>query len=135
MTEAMTAMPHAQMDGTMKLRMMPPRGAVSAPMTNVYEARVLQGIWAAAPFLHNGSVPTLQDLLKPAAQRPKAFKLGPAYDIAKVGLAADQTAFDFTLHTTGCEDRASGDSNCGHEYGTGLAPSEKRALLEYLKTL
>jgi hypothetical protein len=62
-----------------------------------YEARVLQGIWAAAPYLHNGSVPSLNELLKPAAERLAAFKLGPTYDIATVGLAADQTWFDYTL--------------------------------------
>src|SRR5271163_2804050 len=45
-----------------------------------YEARVLYGIWAAAPYLHNGSVPTLTDLLKPAAERTASFKVGPAYD-------------------------------------------------------
>jgi mono/diheme cytochrome c family protein len=103
-----------------------------------YEARVLYGIWAAAPYLHNGSVPTLADLLKPASERPKSFKVGPAYDPVKVGLAADQTAFDYTLITTGCDgdQRISGNSNCGHEFGTTtLTPDQKRALLEYLKTL
>jgi mono/diheme cytochrome c family protein len=102
-----------------------------------YEARVLYGVWAAAPYLHNGSVPTLADLLNPVSERPKSFKVGPAYDPVKVGLAADQTAFDYTLATTGCDgdQRTSGNSNCGHEYGTTLTPDQKRALLEYLKTL
>jgi mono/diheme cytochrome c family protein len=100
-----------------------------------YESRVLEGIWAAAPYLHNASVPTLAELLKPAAERVKEFKVGPRYDIANVGLAVDQSKFDFTLKTTGCEARDSGDSHCGHEFGTRLAPEEKRALLEYLKTL
>ncbi|MGH6868575.1 MAG: di-heme-cytochrome C peroxidase [Methylocella sp.] len=108
----------------------------AAPTTNyVFEARVLQGIWAAAPYLHNGSVPTLYDLLLPSDQRPKAFKIGPAYDKVKVGLASEQTKFDYTLNTTGCNDRNSGNSNCGHEFGTKLPPEEKKALLEYLKTL
>lgn len=100
-----------------------------------YESRVLEGIWAAAPYLHNASVPTLAELLKPAAERVKDFKVGPRYDIADVGLAVDQGKFDFTLKTTGCEARDSGDSHCGHEFGTALAPEEKKALLEYLKTL
>jgi hypothetical protein len=100
-----------------------------------YEARVLYGIWAAAPYLHNGSVPTLADLLQPASERPKSFKVGPEYDPVKVGLAADQTAFGSPLITTGCDLRTSGNSNCGHEYGTTLTPDQKRALLEYLKTL
>jgi mono/diheme cytochrome c family protein len=100
-----------------------------------YESRVLEGIWAAAPYLHNASVPTLAELLKPAAERVKEFKVGPRYDIANVGLAVDQGKFDFTLKTTGCEARDSGDSHCGHEFGTTLVPEEKKALLEYLKTL
>jgi hypothetical protein len=99
-----------------------------------YESRALLGIWATAPYLHNGSVPTLFDLLQPVSQRPKAFKIGPEYDPVKVGLAAEQTKFDYTLHTD-CTDRSSGDSNCGHEFGTKLSPDEKTALLEYLKML
>jgi mono/diheme cytochrome c family protein len=100
-----------------------------------YESRVLEGIWATAPYLHNGSVPTLAELLKPAGQRVASFKVGPAYDIVNVGLAAGQTRFNYTLQTTDCSDRNSGNSRCGHEYGTQLPPDEKRALLEYLKTL
>jgi mono/diheme cytochrome c family protein len=100
-----------------------------------FESRVLQGIWATAPYLHNGSVPTLADLLKTQAERPKAFKLGPAYDTTNVGMAAEQTKFDYTLTTTGCDARSSGTSNCGHEFGTSLTPEQKAALLEYLKTL
>ena len=100
-----------------------------------YESRVMQGIWAAAPYLHNGSVPTLADLLKPAAERPPSFQVGPAYDLDTVGLAQTQTKFDFTYKTTGCEDRNSGNSRCGHEFGTTLTPAEKQALLEYLKQL
>jgi hypothetical protein len=51
-----------------------------------------------------------------------------------VGLAANQPKFGYTL-TTDCGNRNSGDSNCGHDYGTQLKPEEKKALLEYLKTL
>jgi mono/diheme cytochrome c family protein len=105
------------------------------PAPHAYEARVLQGIWAAAPYLHNGSVPTLADLLKPVSERPSTFPIGPAYDPEKVGLAAQQTMFNYTLKTTDCSDRNSGNSRCGHEFGTRLSPAEKRALLEYLKVL
>ena len=105
------------------------------PQPRAYESRVLQGIWAAAPYLHNGSVPTLADLLKPASERPSTFPIGPAYDPEKVGLAAQQTMFNYTLKTTDCSDLNSGNSRCGHEFGTQLAPAEKRALLEYLKVL
>ena len=112
-------------------------GAFKAPATTEYkyESRVMQGIWAAAPYLHNGSVPTLTDLLKPAAERPASFKIGPAYDPVAVGLATVQTKFNFTLNTTDCADRNSGNSRCGHEFGTTLTAAEKRALLEYLKQL
>ena len=106
-----------------------------APTINAYEARVLQGVWAAAPYLHNGTVPTLTDLLEPPAQRTKRFKIGPAYDLANVGLAVEQPESDFTLVTTGCEARGSGNSNCGHDFGTHLPEAQKKALLEYLKTL
>jgi len=120
----------------MQVRMdaMPPKDPKAPQGTFVYEARVLKGIWAAAPYLHNGSVASLAELLKPAAQRTKDFKVGPAYDTKNVGLAAEQDTA-FTLETTGCEDRASGNSRCGHEYGTQLPDGDKKALLEYLKTL
>lgn len=114
------------------------KGAYKTPdqiIPGAYEARVLEGIWAAAPYLHNGAVPTLADLLKPAKDRSQKFKVGPAYDIVNVGLAKDQTKFDHELATTDCGDNNSGDSRCGHEFGTNLNADEKRALLEYLKTL
>jgi len=100
-----------------------------------YESRVMQGIWAAAPYLHNGSVPTLTELLTPDAQRVSEFMVGPAYDIEKVGLAAQQTKFNYTLKTTDCTARNSGNSRCGHNYGTGFSAEDKKALLEYLKSL
>lgn len=108
---------------------------LDAAPSYAYESRVLEGIWAAAPYLHNGSVPTLAELLKPAAERVSSFKVGPKYDTVNVGLAAGQTRFDYTLQTTDCSDRNSGNSRCGHEFGTTLSADEKKALLEYLKTL
>jgi hypothetical protein len=100
-----------------------------------YESRVMQGIWAAAPYLHNGSVPTLTELLTPDSQRVSAFMVGPAYDINNVGLAVQQTKFNYTLQTTDCSDRNSGNSRCGHNYGTTFSAADKKALLEYLKSL
>lgn len=100
-----------------------------------YEARVLRGVWAAAPYLHNGSVPTLVELLKPAAERTPSFKIGSAYDPVAVGLAPEQSQFSATLITTDCSDQDSGNSRCGHEFGTSLPEADKRALLEYLKKL
>jgi hypothetical protein len=98
-----------------------------------YEARRLYGTWATAPYLHNGSVPTLADLLAPPAQRPKSFPVGTrVFDPVKVGFSTDPAApgntatFDTTLP---------GNSNAGHEYGTRLSATDKRNLLEYLKQL
>ena len=102
-----------------------------------YEARVLLGIWAAAPYLHNGSVPTLADLLEPPEKRPSHFDVGIDYDIKKVGLAGTQSG---PLRSTTETDlvRDSGNCRCGHEgigFGTLWTPDEKQALLEYLKGL
>jgi hypothetical protein len=126
----------ANLTDILKSQGIPVPGPAATPQTKgSYEARVMEGIWAAAPYLHNGSVPTLAELLKPAAERVKAFKVGPAYDTVNIGLAADQTWFNYTLTTTDCIDRNSGNSRCGHEFGTQLSPDEKKALMEYLKTL
>jgi hypothetical protein len=108
---------------------------LAAGTAGAYESRVLEGIWAAAPYLHNGSVPTLAQLLTPAAQRVQTFAVGPDYDQVNIGLAATQTQAGYTFEATGCDDLDSGNSNCGHEYGTTLSDSDKQALLEYLKTL
>ena len=134
------AAPHAQVRQRSTFSLTPEmadlKGAfLPTPVPRAYESRVLQGIWATAPYLHNGSVPTLADLLKPVTERPAAFQVGPAYDPVNVGLATDQTLFNYTLKTTDCSDRNSGNSRCGHEFGTQLSPGEKRALLEYLKVL
>src|SRR6185437_15966437 len=67
-----------------------------------YEARVLHGVWAAAPYLHNGSVPSLAELLKPASKRVKSFKIGAKYDPVAVGLAADQGPFSSTFEVGDC---------------------------------
>jgi mono/diheme cytochrome c family protein len=98
-----------------------------------YAARPLHGVWAAAPYLHNGSVPTLHDLLKAPADRPKTFPIGHRdYDPVKVGFATDLPAnkVKYTVDTT-----KTGNGNGGHLFGTTLPEDEKTALLEYLKTL
>jgi mono/diheme cytochrome c family protein len=99
--------------------------------TNGYVARELAGVWATAPYLHNGSVPTLYHLLLPAGKRPAKFPLGQRdYDPVKVGYttAVEKPRFTFDVSKRG-------NSNAGHEYGTGLADEERWALVEYLKTL
>lgn len=111
--------------------------SINPPILNSgsYESRVLQGIWAAAPYLHNGSVPTLAELLKPPAQRVKSFKVGPNYDFDKIGLAKTQPIGSSVFKATGKSDLSSGNSNAGHDFGTWLSTSDKDALLEYLKSL
>jgi hypothetical protein len=90
---------------------------------------LLDGIWLRAPYLHNGSVPTLRDLLLPAAQRAKVFYRGSdIYDQTSVGFRSD-------AGPTQIDTSRSGNSNAGHEYGTSLGDADRDALLEYLKTL
>ena len=96
---------------------------------------MLQGIWATAPYLHNGSVASLAELLKPAAERQPSFAVGPRYDLVNLGLDGTQDPAAPLRQTTGCDALDSGNSRCGHEFGTKLSADDKRALLEYLKTL
>ncbi len=97
----------------------------------VYPARGLAGVWATAPYLHNGSVPSLYDLLLPAAQRPAVFYVGNReYDAKKLGYTSTASAGAFKFDTAG-----DGNSNRGHEYGKDLSEADRYALLEYLKTL
>ena len=109
--------------------------AFAGPIPARYKARPLNGIWATAPYLHNGSVPTLADLLKPADQRPRVFHVGSReFDPAKVGFTDDPRFFEFRARdATGKP--IPGNSNEGHEYGKDLTDRQRAALLEYLKTL
>jgi mono/diheme cytochrome c family protein len=103
-----------------------------------YVAPRLHAIWARYPYLHNGSVPTLRDLLEPPSRRPRFFSVRDAgerhrFDPVRVGLTPARIprrkkrwVYDTSLH---------GQSNQGHEKGIDLAPSEKDDLVEYLKTL
>ncbi|MDE3199125.1 MAG: hypothetical protein KGN84_22440 [Acidobacteriota bacterium] len=100
--------------------------------TGQYYARPLHGAWATAPYLHNGSVPTLWDLLHPD-KRPAKFTLGNhEYDPVKLGYVTTPSARGeaWTYDTA-----QSGNSNVGHTYGANLTEEQKAALLEYLKTI
>jgi hypothetical protein len=113
--------------------------------TEGYVSRPLSGVWATAPYLHNGSVPTLWDLLQPPSRRPARFILQEGeYDPVKVGYAyvtpAEPNRVGPPSQATGAEPfvfdvSKSGNGNAGHEYGTTLSDEEKRDLLEYLKSL
>lgn len=100
--------------------------------TAQYRARPLDGSWATGPYLHNGSVPTLDDLLRPAAERPATFAVtNGQFDPLRVGFVADANDDDvFVLDTS-----VPGNSNAGHEYGTSLSEADRNALIEYLKSL
>jgi len=96
-----------------------------------YKARPLDGIWATAPYLHNGSVPSLWDLLLPSADRPKTFHVGSReFDPVNVGLRPTETPGSFLLDTS-----IEGNWNIGHPWGTTLSEEDRWALLEYLKSL
>jgi mono/diheme cytochrome c family protein len=111
-----------------------------------YKPRPLAGVWATAPFLHNGSVPTVYDLLSPAAERPKTFRVGSReYDTVKLGLKPPDHGF-WVFDTS-----KDGNHNTGHEFNVGykpwkegdppahgligplLTPDERLAIIEHLK--
>lgn len=109
-----------------------------------YQAPPLDGIWATAPYLHNGSVPTLHHLLK-SSERPKVFtrsyRTGQQdYDAGRVGWTYTEL-FTTTGYTSPREARQvydtsrPGRSNSGHTFGDDLSDAERAALIEYLKTL
>jgi mono/diheme cytochrome c family protein len=101
--------------------------------TNGYTARPLDGIWLRAPYLHNGSVPNMRELLSPPEQRSRVFYRGyDVYDQANLGFIAsgpEAETVGFRYDTS-----VTGNSNQGHTYGTGLSGGEKQALIEYMKT-
>jgi hypothetical protein len=110
-----------------------------------YQAPPLDGIWATAPYLHNGSVPTLATLLK-SSDRPTRFTRPPStdfahYDRVNVGwkfervaeppppsMPAHQARFIYDTARFGL-------GNGGHTFGDKLGDAERRDLIEYLKTL
>jgi hypothetical protein len=115
-----------------------------------YKARPLNGIWATAPYLHNGSVPTLYDLLSPYAERPASFWLGNReFDPVKVGYRTGPVPGGFLLKARDASGKpVRGNWNGGHLFdtpsplnrgagiiGRPLTPGERLALIEYLKSL
>ena len=115
------------------------KNEVRAPLA--YKARPHNGIWATPPYLHNGSVPNLFELLSPVSERSKVFYLGnKQFDPVKLGLDTGplQGASEFRVDLPG-------NSNAGHEFNDGpkgngvigrkLTPEERMQIIEYLKTL
>ena len=99
-----------------------------------YESRVLNGVWAVAPYLHNGSVPNLWELMKPAKDRKSSFMVGSRiFDPKNVGYAVDESPFK-TGGFTADPGNANGNGNGGHEFGAALTDDERWAIIEYMKT-
>lgn len=111
--------------------------------TEGYVAVPLDGIWARAPYLHNGSVPTLWDLLATPDKRPTQFSRGvDVYDAKKVGFVSETavivaSAEDAIPTRRGrvFDTAQPGNGNQGHMFGTWLPDQDKWALIEYMKSL
>jgi hypothetical protein len=110
------------------------------PPDRVWKAGPRDGVWATPPFLHNGSVPNLYEMLIPAKERTKKFYLGHDFDPVKVGLDTTATSGTFLMDTT-----LLGNSDAGHSFEEGprgngvigplLKDDERWALVEYLKSI
>lgn len=110
------------------------------PPEGVYKAAPRDGVWATPPFMHNGSVPNLYEMLLPADQRTKKFYVGREFDPIKVGLDTSGTSGKFLLDTS-----LPGNSNAGHSFEDGplgngiigplLTEEQRWELVEYLKSI
>jgi hypothetical protein len=98
-----------------------------------YKPRPLTGIWASAPYLHNGSVSSLYQLMLPPSQRKTEFNTGTTeFDPKEVGFLTDESATNrFKFKTS-----LMGNSNQGHDYGTAnFNDHDRMSLVEYMKSL
>jgi mono/diheme cytochrome c family protein len=116
-----------------------------ARQTAGYQAPPLDGVWATAPYFHNGSVPTLYHVLNSKA-RPQLFTRSfrtakEDYDPAKVGWKVQVLAHGPDSSLPASEQRKvydttqPGRSNAGHPFGDRFTEDERQAVIEYLKTL
>ena len=129
-------LPEDQLIDLYGYREMPP----PPPPEGVYKAAPREGVWATAPFMHNGSVPNLYEMLIPAHERTKKFYVGGDFDPVKVGLDPGATSGSFLMDTT-----LLGNSNVGHSFQNGprgegivgplLTDEQRWALIEYLKSI
>lgn len=110
------------------------------PPNGLYKAAPREGTWAIAPYLHNGSVPNLYELLLPAKKRSQKFFIGREFDPVKVGVDTTGNSGKFLFDTT-----LLGNSNAGHSFEDGprkdgvigplLSEDDRWALIEYLKSI
>ena len=106
----------------------------------VYKAAPRDGVWSTPPFMHNGSVPNLYEMLIPAKERTKKFYITREFDPVKVGLDTNEVAGAFLMDTD-----LLGNSNAGHSFQDGprgdgtigplLTDEQRWALVEYLKSI
>lgn len=101
----------------------------------VYKARPLNGIWATAPYLHNGSVANLWEIMQKPKDRSNSFWVGSReFDPINVGYVTNEGLSEFKVN--GINNKVMpGNSNSGHIYGTSLTDTEKWQVVEYMKTL
>lgn len=113
------------------------KGESTQTKLQAYKARPLDGIWATAPYLHNGSVANLYELLLPPEKRLKTFRVGSRkFDPTRVGFVTEEGPYEL-------DTRIEGNRNTGHsglEYGSCLpegprCDEERWELVEYMKTL
>jgi mono/diheme cytochrome c family protein len=107
---------------------------------DVYKAAPRDGVWATPPFMHNGSVPNLYEMLIPAKERTKKFYVGREFDPVKVGVDTSGKSGTFLLDTS-----LLGNSNSGHSFEDGplgngiigppLTEEQRWAIIEYLKSI
>ena len=96
-----------------------------------YKAPPLNGVWAAGPYLHNGSVPNIYEVLLPPEQRSKKFSVGRReFDPVKVGFVSEPGEGTFLFDTN-----PKGNRNVGHPFGAHLTDAERWQVIEYLKTI
>ncbi|MCI0753549.1 c-type cytochrome [Teichococcus vastitatis] len=105
-----------------------------------YKARPLTGIWATAPYLHNGSVPNLYQLLLPPAERVVSFRIGTReFDPKHVGYVIDEVVPGNTQTFSTIDEHGQptpGNSNAGHDYGNAkLDEAARLAIIEYMKRI
>lgn len=105
-----------------------------------YKAGPLAGVWATGPFLHNGSVPTIYDLLSPEEERPAVFYVGSKrFDAEKLGFVSSYDSIPEAerVRVSRFDTSLPGNSNRGHAFPTGakLSPEDRYAIIEYLKVL
>jgi len=116
-----------------------PEPPLPLPALGAFKANPVEGMWTSPPFLHNGSVPNLYELLLPANERSKTFYVGREFDPKKLGLDTSGDSGKFLFDTA-----LVGNSNQGHSFENGgpakgiigrlLTEDERWALIEFVKS-